>query len=548
MVVQHELQHGETMAQTLALAGLPVADAAAEVKASGDVLVAGGPFTLGSTDPWAYDNERPAHEVELPPFRIDRALVTNAEYAAFTRGGADSAAAPGRRATPAARAGPARLVPRGRGVRALGREAPADRARVGEGGEDGRRRARARDRRRLAVDVVVLRRLSRLPRVSRIAEYSEVFFGDEYRVLRGGSWVTDPLVARPTFRNWDLPAAAADLLRHPLCARCLARRPAIGLYEATRRGLQREPKELPTRVALRRARLAAVRGDHAAARVLPAAARGGDPARALGRRSPSARGRGRSSSSAPGTRENTRLLLDALAATLERFVPLDVSERACARARRRSRPHIRASRRADRRRLRARSRLAAGAGPRLVAFLGSTIGNLYPEQRARFLAPVAGALERRRVPARPRPRQGRRPPRGRVRRQPRRDRDVRPQRARPPSTASSARRSISAASPTRRAGIPSTSGWTSASAPAQAHTVSAPRARARARIRGGRAAARRGQLEVPARTVRAELADGRPPSRAVVDRRGGRLRGRSGPTRREETHMARSAATSTRSR
>ena len=27
----------------------------------------------------------------------------------------------------------------------------------------------------------------------------------EYRVLRGGSWATDPLVARPTFRNWDLP-------------------------------------------------------------------------------------------------------------------------------------------------------------------------------------------------------------------------------------------------------------------------------------------------------------------------------------------------------
>jgi iron(II)-dependent oxidoreductase len=37
------------------------------------------------------------------------------------------------------------------------------------------------------------------------AEYSEVFFGKEYRVLRGGSWVTDPLVARPTFRNWDRP-------------------------------------------------------------------------------------------------------------------------------------------------------------------------------------------------------------------------------------------------------------------------------------------------------------------------------------------------------
>ena len=37
------------------------------------------------------------------------------------------------------------------------------------------------------------------------AEYSEVFFGDEHRVLRGGSWATDPLVARVTFRNWDLP-------------------------------------------------------------------------------------------------------------------------------------------------------------------------------------------------------------------------------------------------------------------------------------------------------------------------------------------------------
>jgi len=37
------------------------------------------------------------------------------------------------------------------------------------------------------------------------AEYSEVFFGDDHRVLRGGSWATDPLVARLTFRNWDLP-------------------------------------------------------------------------------------------------------------------------------------------------------------------------------------------------------------------------------------------------------------------------------------------------------------------------------------------------------
>jgi iron(II)-dependent oxidoreductase len=36
-------------------------------------------------------------------------------------------------------------------------------------------------------------------------EYSEVFFGDGYRVLRGGSWASSPRVATPTFRNWDLP-------------------------------------------------------------------------------------------------------------------------------------------------------------------------------------------------------------------------------------------------------------------------------------------------------------------------------------------------------
>jgi gamma-glutamyl hercynylcysteine S-oxide synthase len=36
-------------------------------------------------------------------------------------------------------------------------------------------------------------------------EYSEVFFGDEYKVLRGGSWATRPGAIRATFRNWDYP-------------------------------------------------------------------------------------------------------------------------------------------------------------------------------------------------------------------------------------------------------------------------------------------------------------------------------------------------------
>jgi iron(II)-dependent oxidoreductase len=86
MVARHELQHGETMTQTLALAGLPLPAPGGppEVEVGGDVLVPVGPFTLGAQNGWAYDNERPAHVVELPPFRIDRALVTNAQYAEFS--------------------------------------------------------------------------------------------------------------------------------------------------------------------------------------------------------------------------------------------------------------------------------------------------------------------------------------------------------------------------------------------------------------------------------------------------------------------------------
>ena len=36
-------------------------------------------------------------------------------------------------------------------------------------------------------------------------EYSEVFFGNSYRMLRGGSFGTDRSACRGTFRNWDLP-------------------------------------------------------------------------------------------------------------------------------------------------------------------------------------------------------------------------------------------------------------------------------------------------------------------------------------------------------
>ena len=32
-----------------------------------------------------------------------------------------------------------------------------------------------------------------------------MFWGDDYHVLRGGSWAADPSAVRGTFRNWDYP-------------------------------------------------------------------------------------------------------------------------------------------------------------------------------------------------------------------------------------------------------------------------------------------------------------------------------------------------------
>jgi gamma-glutamyl hercynylcysteine S-oxide synthase len=201
MVAQHELQHLETMAQTLALAGLTGPNGLPRVTASGDVLVPGGPFTLGSDGAWAYDNERPAHVVDLPPFRIDRALVTNAEYLEFVE--AEGAAAPlrsGREDEPVQHVS---FHEAEAYARWAGKRLPTE--------PEWEKAVKTADAELEHAQGAVWQWTSSFfegyPgfRAFPYKEYSEVFFGDEYRVLRGGSWVTDPLVARPTFRNWDLP-------------------------------------------------------------------------------------------------------------------------------------------------------------------------------------------------------------------------------------------------------------------------------------------------------------------------------------------------------
>jgi L-histidine N-alpha-methyltransferase len=98
-----------------------------------------------------------------------------------------------------------------------------------------------------------------------------------------------------------------------------------------------------------------------------------------------------------GSAKNIRLLLDCLdtAGTLERFVPLDVSEqtlRASAQAIAAAYPRVLVT--AIVGDFERDLSVLPGGGPRLIAFLGSTIGNLYPDARCRFLANLADVLDR----------------------------------------------------------------------------------------------------------------------------------------------------------
>ena len=226
MVLRHELQHTETMRQTMAIAGLlaPGEGAARPDAAPGWIAIPAGSFEMGApSEGFAYDNERSRHSVELPGFRIARVPVTNASWMRFSEGGGyerrewwsdegwawkeeydighHPAVAAGDPEAPAchvswfeadafARAHDARLPSEQEWERAATSEQPGERiAGVGE--------------------VWEWTASHFLPypgfRAHPYREYSEVFFGEDYRVLRGGSWAAHPRVATRTFRNWDLP-------------------------------------------------------------------------------------------------------------------------------------------------------------------------------------------------------------------------------------------------------------------------------------------------------------------------------------------------------
>jgi iron(II)-dependent oxidoreductase len=288
MIIQHEQQHSETMLAThqlrrgepvLVAEPLPSSVLGRRAGLPSEVLVPGGGYTMGtSIEPWALDNERPAHDVAVEPFWIDTVPVTNADYLRFieSRGYEDP-----RWWSPEGwayreqagleaplfwqrdgdgwlrrRFGVVEPVPDDEPVqhvcwyeaeayaRWAGRRLPTEaewekaarfdpatgRSRRYPWGDDDPSPARANlgggalrpapagsypegasalGVRQLIGDVWEWTSSDFRPypgfRAFPYREYSEVFFGTDYKVLRGGSWAADAVACRGTFRNWDYP-------------------------------------------------------------------------------------------------------------------------------------------------------------------------------------------------------------------------------------------------------------------------------------------------------------------------------------------------------
>jgi iron(II)-dependent oxidoreductase len=168
-----------------------------------------GAFSRG----FAYDNERPRHSLELAAFEIDRTPISNGAYISFMED--TGAEAPmywereGEGWVDTARGRRAPIDPGQPVIHVSWNQADAFARWAGKRLPSEFEWEAARDQldglghgwEWTSSDFLAYPGFKAFP----YREYSEVFFGDEYKVLRGSSWATHPRVARPTFRNWDLP-------------------------------------------------------------------------------------------------------------------------------------------------------------------------------------------------------------------------------------------------------------------------------------------------------------------------------------------------------
>lgn len=285
MIIQHEQQHDETMLATHQLRDGPAVLEAPDppdgkrTEQPADVYVPGGTFTMGTnSEPWALDNERPAHRVHVPPFLIDATPVTSGQYAEFIADGGYEdprwwSEAGWKRRCEAELTMPAFWQRDGDGwmrrrfgvmepVAAeepvlhvcyyeaeayaswAGKRLPSEQewekaARYDPAtghcrrypwgaAEPSPQHANLGQRHLRPAPVGAYPKGASALGVQQMlgdvwewtssdfrgypdfeafpyAEYSEVFFGDSHKVLRGGSFGTDPAACRASFRNWDYP-------------------------------------------------------------------------------------------------------------------------------------------------------------------------------------------------------------------------------------------------------------------------------------------------------------------------------------------------------
>ncbi|NOJ98692.1 ergothioneine biosynthesis protein EgtB [Corallococcus sp. CA049B] len=283
MVAQHAQQHAETLAATLQLMTHveyhPVEALRPQPGAvpQHEVFIPGGPVRLGSDDPWAYDNERPRHVVELAPFLLDAHPVTTGDFLVFVEsGGYEDArwwdpkgfawiqaerirhplfwSPQGHHVWLRRRFGTVEPLPKDEPVqhvswyeadayaRWAGKRLPTEAEwEKAAQGSDGVPRAHpwgdavptdahanlggtrwgpspvgshpsgrgADGVWGLLGDVWEWTASDFQPyagfRAFPYREYSEVFFGDTSKVLRGGAWASAPVAVRNSFRNWDFP-------------------------------------------------------------------------------------------------------------------------------------------------------------------------------------------------------------------------------------------------------------------------------------------------------------------------------------------------------
>jgi iron(II)-dependent oxidoreductase len=283
MVAQHEQQHLETLAATLQLMTSHVYRPAARprprpVRApQHELFIPGGPVRVGSDGAWAYDNERPAHTVEVAPFLLDAHPVTNGDFVVFVESGGYADARwwdpkgfewvesqgirhplfwepQGNGTWLRRRFGWVEPIPPDEPVqhvcwyeadayaRWAGKRLPTEAEwEKAAAGSDVRPRgypwgdtAPGEAHANLGGDTWGPSPVGSYPAGQSVdgvwgllgdvwewtastfggyagfkpfpyREYSEVFFGEEYRVLRGGAWASAPVAVRNSFRNWDYP-------------------------------------------------------------------------------------------------------------------------------------------------------------------------------------------------------------------------------------------------------------------------------------------------------------------------------------------------------